>query len=161
MPIAFRAVDRRLADLAADFKARFKLSLAEACAAALAAPGFKQAVAFPAFESWAKGAAVPGVAFKEAKDEAEAYLAHFKAGGETFTVKIEGAGKFEGLAAGAKTFTWKGLDAKWQGSNPALIIVKYGDSKATFSVTFDGGKPKTQAELEKLLGALKPEKILK
>lgn len=132
-----------------------------ACAAAYAAPGFKQTVAFPTFEAWAKGAAVPGAAFKVAKDEDEAYLAHFKSGAETFTVKIEGAGKFEGLATGAKTFTWKTLEAKWQGANPALIIVKYGDSKATFSVTYDGGKPRTQAELEKLLAALKPEKILK
>ncbi len=132
-----------------------------AYAAAYAAPGFKQTVPFPAFEAWAKSAAVPGASFKEAKDEAEAYLAHFKAGAETFTVKIEGAGKFEGLAPAAKTFTWKALEAKWQGSNPALILVKYGDAKATFSVTYEGGKPKTQAELEKLLAALKPEKILK
>ncbi len=130
-------------------------------AAAYAAPGFKQNVPFPAFETWAKGAAVSGAAFTGAKDEAEAYLAHFKAGAETFTVKIEGAGKFEGLAPAAKAFTWKTLEAKWQGSNPALIIVKYGDSKATFSVTYEGGKPRTQAELEKLLSALKPEKILK
>jgi len=35
-PIEFHPVDRRLADLAADFKSRFKLSLADACAAALA-----------------------------------------------------------------------------------------------------------------------------
>lgn len=36
LPIAFVPADRRLADLAADFKARFKLSLADAFAAALA-----------------------------------------------------------------------------------------------------------------------------
>ncbi len=36
LPIAFRPVDRPLADLAAGLKARFKLSLADACAAALA-----------------------------------------------------------------------------------------------------------------------------
>ena len=35
-PILFHPADRRLADLAADFKARFKLSLAAAFAAALA-----------------------------------------------------------------------------------------------------------------------------
>jgi predicted nucleic acid-binding protein len=35
-PIEFHPVDRRLADSAADFKARFKLSLADAFAAALA-----------------------------------------------------------------------------------------------------------------------------
>ena len=35
-PIQFHPVDRRLADLAADFKARFKISLADAFAAALA-----------------------------------------------------------------------------------------------------------------------------
>lgn len=35
-PIEFHPVTRRLADLAADFKARFKLSLADAFAAALA-----------------------------------------------------------------------------------------------------------------------------
>lgn len=35
-PIQFHPADRRLADLAADFKARFKLSLADAFAAALA-----------------------------------------------------------------------------------------------------------------------------
>ena len=35
-PLEFHPVDRRLADLAADFKARFKLSLADAFAAALA-----------------------------------------------------------------------------------------------------------------------------
>jgi ribonuclease VapC len=35
-PIEFHPADRRLADLAADFKARFKLSLADAFAAALA-----------------------------------------------------------------------------------------------------------------------------
>jgi hypothetical protein len=128
---------------------------------AYAAPGFKQAVPFPAFEAWAKGAAVPGATFKEAKDEAEAYLAHFKVGAETFTVKIEGAGKFEGLAAGAKLFTWKGLEAKSQASNPALVVVKYGNSKATLSVAFSGSKVRTQAELEKLLADLKPEKILK
>jgi hypothetical protein len=131
-----------------------------AYAAAYAAPGFKQTVAYPAFEAWAKGAAVPGAVFKEAKDEAEAYLAHFKSGAETFTVKIEGAGKFESHLA-SRAFTWKTLEAKWQGANPTLIVVKYGDSKATFSVTFEGGKPKTQAELEKLLTALKPERILK
>jgi anti-sigma-K factor RskA len=130
-----------------------------AFAAAHAAPGFKMNVPFPAFEAWAKGASVPGVAFKETKDEAEAYVAHFKAGTDTVTVKIEGAGKFEGIASGAKTFTWKGLDAKWQGTSPALIAVKYGDSKATLSVTYT--KARTQAELEKLLADLKPEKILK
>jgi len=36
LPIEFRAADRALADLAADYKARFKLSLADAFAAALA-----------------------------------------------------------------------------------------------------------------------------
>jgi predicted nucleic acid-binding protein len=36
LPIEFRAGDRALADVAADFKARFKLSLADAFAAALA-----------------------------------------------------------------------------------------------------------------------------
>ena len=36
LPIEFHPADRRLADLAADFKARFKLSLADAFAAALA-----------------------------------------------------------------------------------------------------------------------------
>lgn len=35
-PIEFHPADRRLADLAADFKARFKISLADAFAAALA-----------------------------------------------------------------------------------------------------------------------------
>ena len=35
-PIVFHPADRQLADLAADFKARFKLSLADAFAAALA-----------------------------------------------------------------------------------------------------------------------------
>ena len=35
-PIQFHPADRRLADLAADFKSRFKLSLADAFAAALA-----------------------------------------------------------------------------------------------------------------------------
>jgi ribonuclease VapC len=35
-PIQFHAADRRLADLAAEFKARFKMSLADAFAAALA-----------------------------------------------------------------------------------------------------------------------------
>lgn len=35
-PIQFHSADRRLADLAADFKARFKISLADAFAAALA-----------------------------------------------------------------------------------------------------------------------------
>ena len=35
-PIHFHPADRRLADLAADFKARFKMSLADAFAAALA-----------------------------------------------------------------------------------------------------------------------------
>jgi predicted nucleic acid-binding protein len=35
-PILFHPADRRLADLAADFKARFKISLADAFAAALA-----------------------------------------------------------------------------------------------------------------------------
>jgi ribonuclease VapC len=36
MPIEFRVADRALSDAAADFKARFKLSLADAFAAALA-----------------------------------------------------------------------------------------------------------------------------
>ena len=36
VPIEFHPADRRLADTAADFKARFKLSLADAFAAALA-----------------------------------------------------------------------------------------------------------------------------
>ena len=36
LPITFYPVDRTLADLAASFKARFKMSLADACAAALA-----------------------------------------------------------------------------------------------------------------------------
>jgi ribonuclease VapC len=36
LPVEFQVVDRPLADLAADFKARFRLSLADACAAALA-----------------------------------------------------------------------------------------------------------------------------
>ena len=36
LPIEFHPADRRLADLAADFKARFRLSLADAFAAALA-----------------------------------------------------------------------------------------------------------------------------
>jgi ribonuclease VapC len=36
LPIAFYAVDRALADQAAEYKARFRLSLADACAAALA-----------------------------------------------------------------------------------------------------------------------------
>jgi ribonuclease VapC len=36
LPIAFHPVDRALADRAAEYKARFKLSLADACAAALA-----------------------------------------------------------------------------------------------------------------------------
>lgn len=36
LPIEFHAADRRLADLAADFKARHKISLADAFAAALA-----------------------------------------------------------------------------------------------------------------------------
>ena len=36
LPIEFWPVDRELADAAADFKARFKLSLADACAAVLA-----------------------------------------------------------------------------------------------------------------------------
>jgi predicted nucleic acid-binding protein len=36
LPIEFHPADRRLADLAADFKTRFKLSLADAFAAALA-----------------------------------------------------------------------------------------------------------------------------
>lgn len=36
LPITFFAVDRELADLAAEFKSRFSLSLADACAAALA-----------------------------------------------------------------------------------------------------------------------------
>ena len=35
-PIEFHPADRRLADLAADFKARYKISLADAFAAALA-----------------------------------------------------------------------------------------------------------------------------
>lgn len=137
--------------------------------AAQAAPGFKLNVAYPAFEGWAKGAAVPGMAFKDAKDEAEAYLAQFKAGSgaETLTVKIEGAGKFDGLAPGAAKFTWKGLEAQFLASgkgpaNTALIAVKYGDSKATLSVTYSASpKARTQADMEKVLAALKPEKILK
>ena len=36
LPIAFHPVDRALADRAAEYKARFKMSLADACAAALA-----------------------------------------------------------------------------------------------------------------------------
>ncbi|MDD4017018.1 MAG: PIN domain-containing protein [Kiritimatiellae bacterium] len=36
LPITFYPVDRKLANLAADFKARHKLSLADSCAAALA-----------------------------------------------------------------------------------------------------------------------------
>ena len=36
VPIEFHPVDRRLAEAAADFKTRFRLSLADACAAALA-----------------------------------------------------------------------------------------------------------------------------
>lgn len=36
LPIEFHAATRRLADIAADFKARFKMSLADAFAAALA-----------------------------------------------------------------------------------------------------------------------------
>ena len=36
LPIEFHAADRRLSDLAGDFKARFKMSLADAFAAALA-----------------------------------------------------------------------------------------------------------------------------
>lgn len=36
LPITFVPIDRRLADLAADFKTRFKISLADAFAAALA-----------------------------------------------------------------------------------------------------------------------------
>ena len=36
LPIEFHPADRRLSDLAADFKARFKMSLADAFAAALA-----------------------------------------------------------------------------------------------------------------------------
>jgi predicted nucleic acid-binding protein len=36
LPIEFHAVDRELADLAADFKSRFRISLADAFAAALA-----------------------------------------------------------------------------------------------------------------------------
>lgn len=36
LPITFHPVDRALADQAAEFKARFKMSLADACAAALA-----------------------------------------------------------------------------------------------------------------------------
>lgn len=130
-----------------------------AFAVAQAAPGFKAKVPFPAFEAWARGAAVPGHAFKEARDEAEAYVASFQAGAETLTVRIEGAGKFEGLAPGAVVYTWKGLEAKCLPAG-AVIAVKYGDSKATLSVTA-GPKARTQAELEKILAALKPEKILK
>ncbi|HWQ08773.1 MAG TPA: hypothetical protein VN436_06695 [Holophaga sp.] len=132
-----------------------------AFAAAQAAPGFKQKVSFQAFTTWAKGASTPGAGFKETKEEGEAYLAYFKAGGETFTVKIEGAGKFESLAPGAKPFAWKGAEAKWQGADPPLIAVKYGEVKATFSVTFSGSRPRTQKELEKTLTDLKPEQILK
>lgn len=36
LPVEFHPIDRRLADVAAEFKARFKLSLADALAAALA-----------------------------------------------------------------------------------------------------------------------------
>lgn len=36
LPVEFQPADRRLADVAADFKARFKISLADAFAAALA-----------------------------------------------------------------------------------------------------------------------------
>jgi len=36
LPIQFHPADRRLADLAADFKSRYKISLADAFAAALA-----------------------------------------------------------------------------------------------------------------------------
>ena len=36
VPITFYPIDRALADLAVSFKARFKMSLADACAAALA-----------------------------------------------------------------------------------------------------------------------------
>jgi hypothetical protein len=135
-----------------------------ACLAVQAAPGFKQNVSFSAFEGWAKGASVQGFTFKEGKEEAEAYLAHFKGSAETLTVKLEGAGKFEGLVPGASPFTWKGLEARYAptGTGSALLAVKYGDSKATFSVTVTGGaKARSQAELEKLLAALKPEKILK
>ena len=135
--------------------------------AAQAAPGFKQGVPFPAFEGWAKGSAAPGMAFKEAKDEAEAYVALYKAtsGAETLTLRLEGAGKFEGLASGATRFTWKGLEAQFLASTkggPTLIAVKYGDSKATLSVTFTASpKTRTQADMEKILRGLKPEKILK
>lgn len=137
-----------------------------ACMAAHGAPGFKQTLPFPAFEAWARGAVLPGMAFKEAKDEAEAYLAVFKAkvGLETLTVKIEGAGKFEGLAVGGSTFTWKGLEAKSLalGANTAMIAVKYGDSKATLSATLTASpKARTQLEMEKVLTSLKSEKILK
>lgn len=127
-----------------------------AFATAQAAPGFKQKVPFQAFTAWAKGAG-----FKDAKEEGEAYLAYFKAGGETFTVKIEGAGKFEALAPGAKAFAWKGVEAKWQGADPPLIAVKYGEAKATFSVTFSGARLRSQKELEQTLTDLKPELILK
>jgi hypothetical protein len=142
------------------------------CLAAQAAPGFKQSISFAAFEGWAKGATVPGLAFKEAKDEPEAYQAWFKgkASTENFTLKIEGAGKFEGVAGeGAKAtkFSWKGLEAQFVAadsgaSRGALIAVKYGASKATLSLSFkDSPKPRTQADLEKLLASLNPEKILK
>lgn len=134
--------------------------------AAQAAPGFKQSVPFAAFESWARAGSVPGMTFRQAVDEPEAYLAVFKAGSgaETLTVKLEGAGKFEGLAAGAAKFTWKGLDAlcRVSGKDPALMAVRYGSSKATLSIAFSAGsKARAQADMEKLLAGLRPEKILK
>ena len=54
-PIQFHPADRRLADLAADFKARFKLSLADAFAAALAKEKKAELVTGdPEFKSLAK-----------------------------------------------------------------------------------------------------------
>ncbi len=44
VPIEFHPVDRRLAEAAADFKTRFRLSLADACAAALAKEGTAELV---------------------------------------------------------------------------------------------------------------------
>lgn len=131
-----------------------------------AAPGFKQSVPFAAFEGWAKAGSVPGMTFRQAVDEPEAYLAVFKAGAgpETLMVKLEGAGKFEGLAPEAARSTWKGLEAlcRPSGKEPALMAVRYGSSKATLSIAFSAGsKARTQADMEKILAGLRPEKILK
>lgn len=137
-------------------------------AVAHAAPGFKQSAPFPVFQSWAKGAAVPGFAFKEAKEEPEAYLATYAgAGGASLVVKVEGAGKFEGLAPGATAFTWRSLEAQFLagGQAPvhtALMAVRYATSKATVSATLRGNaKPRTQADLEKTMVTLKPEQLFK